>query len=208
MSFNWLDWLIAIILVINTLYGLRCGLIRTLFGILGLIIALFLCINGTPAIAEFLLWLRISGTIAYAGTLLILFIVIYFLVNEIGRHIQAIARESSFKYIDQLGGAFCGLGKGILYTLFLLIPLLGNIFASPAMLKAFENSALLNFGHPIVYYAEPLIQNLLYQGNQTWQSYRKEFETYNTVIDHLRELPDIKISGEQPQELPKLVGYY
>ncbi|MDR2432028.1 MAG: CvpA family protein [Candidatus Margulisbacteria bacterium] len=201
MSFNWLDGLIAIILVINILYGLRRGLIRTLFGMLGLIIALFLCIKGTPAVAELLLWLRISGTAAYAAALILLFIIIYFLVNEIGRHIQALLKESSFRNIDLVGGSLCGLAKGILYTLFLLIPLLGNIFASPALLKAFENSTLLNFGHPIVYYAEPIIQNLLYQGAQTWQEYRQEFEQYNTVIDPVRELPALP-------DLPGYLSYY
>lgn len=190
MSFNWLDGIITIILVINVLYGLRRGLIRTLFGMLGLIIALFLCIQGTPAVAEFLLWLNISNTIAYATALIILFIAVYFLVNEIGRHVQAMAKESSFKSIDHLGGMLCGFIKGILYSLFLLIPLLGNIFASPTMNKAFSSSALINFGYPIVYYAEPIIQNLIHSGNQTWQSYRKDFAAYSTIIDTSRETPN------------------
>ncbi|MDR1997839.1 MAG: CvpA family protein [Candidatus Margulisbacteria bacterium] len=208
MTFNWLDGIIAIILVINTLYGLRRGLIRTLFGMLGLFIALLLCLKGTPAIAELLLWLRLSGTAAYAAALILLFIIIYFLVNEIGRHIQALLKDSGFKPIDQLGGSLCGLLKGIIYTLFLLIPLLGNIFASPALLKAFEDSALLNFGHPLVYYAEPIIQKLLDQGSQTWQEYRLEFEQHNT-LDPVREGYD---SFGKPaaalQALPQAIGYY
>ena len=201
MTFNWVDGLIAIILVINLLYGLRRGLIRTLFGMLGLIIAIYLCFKGTPAVAEILFTLRISGTAAYITALVLLFIFVYFLINEIGRHIQSLLKESDFKTSDKIGGSLCGLIKGILYTLFIIIPLIENIFSSPALLKAFEQSTLLNIGHPLVYYSEPIIQEFYSQGKQTWQTYRQEFNRYDAAIDPVRE-------PEPVRDIPVRVSFY
>jgi uncharacterized membrane protein required for colicin V production len=171
MNFNWLDGLITIILVVNMLYGLRRGLLRTFFGALGALLGLLFCVFGAPATAELLQALKIPGTAAYITALLIIFIIVYFLINEIGRHLQAITKNTALQTLDQVCGLFGGCGKGILYTLFVIFPLWNNIFLSPAMTKTFMESTFVSKGWPLVRFSEPLIQDLFHHAGRNWQKY-------------------------------------
>jgi uncharacterized membrane protein required for colicin V production len=171
MHFNWLDGLLTIILAVNALYGLRRGLLRTIFGALGALLGLLFGIFGAPATAELLQALKIPGTAAYIAALLIIFILVYFLINEIGRHLQAIIKNTALQALDQVCGLFGGFGKGVLYALFVIFPLWNNIFLSPAMTKTFLESALINQGYPLVRFSEPLIQDLFHHASQNWQKY-------------------------------------
>ena len=171
MYFNWLDGLITIILVVNMLYGLRRGLLRTFFGALGVLFGLLFCIFGAPATAELLQAFKIPGTAAYVTALLIIFMLVYFLINEICRHLQAIIKNTALQTLDQVCGLFGGCGKGILYTLFVIFPLWNNIFLSPAMTKTLMESTFVNKGWPLVRFSEPLIQDLFHHASRNWQKY-------------------------------------
>jgi uncharacterized membrane protein required for colicin V production len=171
MHFNWLDGLLTIILVVNMLYGLRRGLLRTFFGALGALLGLLFCIFGAPATAELLQAFKISGTAAYLTALILIFILVYFLINEIGRHLQAIIKKTALQTLDQVCGLFGGFGKGVLYALLLIFPLWNNNFFSPAMTKTLMESALVNKGWPLVRFSEPLIQDLFHHASRSWQKY-------------------------------------
>jgi uncharacterized membrane protein required for colicin V production len=173
MVWNWLDLVILLVLGLNVFNGARRGLVRSLFGLIALILALFVCFKGTPFIAEILRQFNLTGMPIFVTALIVVFLAIYWLVNEVGRHFKILIAESSFQQIDTVGGIALGFSKGILYTLFFLVPILGNIFASPTLMETFETSTLLQVGRPLVYAAEPFVSQVIEQGSQHWQSYQE-----------------------------------
>ncbi|GBR76321.1 colicin V production protein CvpA [Candidatus Termititenax persephonae] len=174
MSFNWVDALIAIILVSNGLYGLRHGWALALFSIVGWVSAFFLCIKAAPAVMELFVNLKMPGQLAYVLSVALLFVVVLLLVNEIGRHLQLMldGQEGGW-FLDKLGGLAFGLLRGVLLVVFLFSLILSNVFFSPTLFKAFEESVLLRYGHPLIYCVEPLVQDLLRQVGRTWQEYKR-----------------------------------
>ena len=171
MNFNWVDILILIILAINGLYGLRHGVARAFFSVVGLAAAFFLCIKAAPAVLELFTNLKMPGQFAYVLAVGLIFTAVVLLVNEVGRHLQLLTRgQEGSRFLDKLGGLFCGLCKGVLYVVFLFSLILSNLFFFPALSKAFGESLLIKYAYPLVYYAEPFVQDLLRQAGATWQS--------------------------------------
>lgn len=173
MTWNWLDLVILLVLGVNIFNGARRGMIRSFFGLIALILALFVCFKGTPFIVEMLRQFQLTGMPAFVTALIIVFLLLYWMVNEVGKHFKDLISESSFQQFDTLGGVLLGFAKGILYTLFFLVPVLGNIFASPTLMETFETSMLLQTGRPLVYAAEPMVEQVIAQGTQQWQDYQE-----------------------------------
>lgn len=173
MTWNWLDLVIFLVIGLNVFNGARRGLVRSLFGLIALLFSLFVCFKGTPVIVEALKQFHIGGLPAFITAMIVVFFALYWMVSEVGKHFKGLIAGSSFQKIDVAGGLAIGFTKGVVYTLFLLVPLLGNIFASPTLMETFEGSLLLQTGRPLVYAAEPLIEQVIAQGSQQWQTYQE-----------------------------------
>lgn len=199
MTWNWLDLVIALLLGLNVFNGSRRGLVRSFFGLIALILALFVCFEGTPFIVELLRQFHLTSMPAFVTALIVVFLVLYWLVNELGKHCKMLIAESSFQQFDTVGGIVLGFCKGVVYTLFLLVPVLGTIFTSPTLMETFEKSTLLHTGRPLVYMAEPFVEQVITQGTQQWQTYQ---ETIPKMLEH-----DERWHGAEPETAEPLTNY-
>jgi uncharacterized membrane protein required for colicin V production len=186
---------------------LRRGLLRTFFGALGTLLGLLFCTFGSPATAELLQAFKISGTAAYVTALILIFLIVYFLINEIGRHLQAIIKNTALQTLDQVCGLFGGFGKGVMYALLLIFPLWNNIFFSPTMTKTLMESTLVNKGWPLVRFSEPLIQDLFHYAGRNWQKYHSSLPKRGAIAPPPNLLETISAPASLLPEYKSLIYY-
>ena len=101
MTWNWIDVVILLIVGLNAFNGVRRGMVRSFFGLIGLVLGLFVCLKGTPFIVEMLRQFNLSGMPIFVTAVIIIFVIIYWLVSEIGKQFKALIAESSFQQFDE-----------------------------------------------------------------------------------------------------------
>jgi len=109
---NWLDILIAIILVISIIMGIKTGLIKTVLSLAGLIVGIFLAGRFYVTLGEKLTFLpdKAAEILAYILILLVVMIFASILAAVLGKIISAIM----LGWVNRLGGAIIGLCLGSL----------------------------------------------------------------------------------------------
>lgn len=105
---NWLDIVIAIILVINVFVGLRAGLIKMVISLVGLVLAIFLAGHYYQALADRLTFIssdRAAGIVAYV----LILVVVMIAASLIAWLLSKIASIVMLGWLNHLGGAALGL---------------------------------------------------------------------------------------------------
>ena len=110
---NWIDIILVIILLILAVHGLMIGIIRSVFDIVGIIIAYVFAVSfsgmlGMPRFIAFLL----------------IFIVIVVGVHILGRIISKVIRKTPLGAIDRVLGGLLGLAKALVICFVFLLVLL------------------------------------------------------------------------------------
>ncbi len=108
MTWNWLDIVIGIILIIALLIGLKTGLIRTIISFAGLILAIFLAGRFYVAFAGVLKFIP-SDQAARIVAYIIIFIVVMALAAIVAWILTKIASAIMLGWLNYLGGAIFGL---------------------------------------------------------------------------------------------------
>ena len=105
---NWLDIIIAIILVVNIFVGLRAGLIRMVVSLIGLILAIFLAGHYYQALADRLTFItsdRVAGIAAY----IVILVLVMILAAGVAWILSKVASLVMLGWLNHLGGAVLGL---------------------------------------------------------------------------------------------------
>ena len=105
---NWLDIVIAIILVINLFVGLRAGLIKMVISFAGLILGIFLAGRYYQALGDKLTFIssdKVAGIVAYVIILIVVMIVAAIIAWLLSKLVSAIM----LGWLNHLGGAIFGL---------------------------------------------------------------------------------------------------
>ncbi len=105
---NWLDIIIAIILVINIFTGLRTGLVRTVISFAGLIFGIFLAgryYHSLAARITFIASEKATDVSAYVIILIIVLIAAMIVAWLVGKVVSA----TPLGWLDHVGGAVFGL---------------------------------------------------------------------------------------------------
>ncbi len=116
---NWLDILIAILIVVSVFGGLKAGIIKVLFTIAGLIIGVVLAGNYSEAIGDKLTFIsnpKVAGILAFIiimAVVMIGFSIVAFVVKKI-------ASAVLLGWVNHLGGAVFGLLLGMIFVAALL----------------------------------------------------------------------------------------
>jgi membrane protein required for colicin V production len=171
VSITWLDLIIAIILVINALNGLKVGFIRSLFSILAIAAGVYVCINAGPALADVLVKASVPGLVAYIIVILIVFVLIYLIVYELGKHVQALILETPLSGLDRTAGVLAGCAKGIIYCAIVLTPLTPTIMGNTALSDTYQSSSLIMYGQPILRQMQPLMTTLTSEVTSRWSMF-------------------------------------
>lgn len=154
---NYLDIIIAVILVAFGIGGLRKGIITEAATLLGLGLGLYGAFHFSDFTANKLVqWIEINPKYLHIIAFIVTFIVVAIVVNLIGKIIAKVVKELNLGFIDKLGGFVFGIVEGVLICSLLLMLL--NIFNINGIIKdkAKEESKL----YPWVERAVPYV----YQG--------------------------------------------
>ena len=111
---NWLDILIAILIVVSIVGGLKAGIIKVLFTIAGLIIGVVLAGNCSGALADKLGFISDSRTAGIVAFILIM-LVVMIVAAVLAFVIRKIASAVLLGWVNHLGGAVLGLLLGMIF---------------------------------------------------------------------------------------------
>ncbi len=170
---NWLDLLLLLILAINLLNGLRRGLIRSVFGLVAIVVSLFIAIKGASLGGAILQQINVPEPLASWLGFIILLLALHFLINFLGSVLHDVARYSFFMPANYLGGLLLGFLKGIVIILFIVVPIIENPFVSTVAQETLERSTILALGQPLIISYSPFIMEVLQKNTAQWQEKNK-----------------------------------
>ena len=154
---NYIDIVIAVILVAFGIGGLRKGIIIEAATLLGLVLGLFGAFHFSDFTANKLLqWVEINPKYLNLIAFIVTFIVVAIVVNLLGRLIAKLVKSLNLGFIDKLGGFIFGLGKGLLICSLMIM--LFNAFNLAGVVK--EKTKQESLLYPIVEKTVPYV----YQG--------------------------------------------
>jgi membrane protein required for colicin V production len=111
---NWLDIVIAIVLVIGVVMGLKAGLIKMVISLAGLILAIFLAGRFYVALADKLAFIS-SDQVARIAAYIIIFVVIMIIAAILAWILTKLASAILLGWINRLVGAVIGLIIGAIF---------------------------------------------------------------------------------------------
>lgn len=115
MTMNYIDIVIAILLVVFGLGGWRKGIITEAATLLGLGIGLYGAFHFSDFTAERLVeYVEVDPKYLNIIAFVVTFIVLAILVNLLGRLVSKVVRTINLGFVDRLGGFLFGIAKGLL----------------------------------------------------------------------------------------------
>ena len=113
-DFNWLDAAILIFIFISLLIGLKAGLIKSVFTVVGLIAGLFLAVKYYNFPGSLIAgWISMPRLAADTAGFLAIFLFTAVIVHALGYTAAAVTRFQPLKLLDRLGGLTVGLLLGL-----------------------------------------------------------------------------------------------
>lgn len=112
---NYLDIIIAVLLLLFAIKGFRNGIIRETFSLAGFVIGIFGAIKLSNTVGE-----KLANTIELSPELLsiisfiLVFVILTIVIELIGKLISNLVQALSLGFIDKLGGILLGIAKGLL----------------------------------------------------------------------------------------------
>jgi membrane protein required for colicin V production len=125
---NWVDFFIAVVVVIAVAIGYKKGLFKSIATFLGLIVANIISINYADWLAITIEGIfNLSPSIRYVFCYLVIFILCLLLFRVLGHYFYKMVRLTPLKYPDYLGGSIFGMLKGIvilsmIFIMFIFFP--------------------------------------------------------------------------------------
>lgn len=154
---NYVDIIIAVVLVAFGVGGLRKGIITEAATLLGLGFGLYGAFHFSDFTADKLLqWVEINPKYLNLISFIVTFLVVAILVNLLGRIVTKIVKSLNLGFIDKLGGFLFGIAKGVLICSLLVMLL--NVFKMNGIIK--EKTKEESLFYPWVEKAVPYV----YQG--------------------------------------------
>lgn len=154
---NYVDIIIAVVLVAFGIGGLRKGIITEAATLLGLGLGLYGAFHFSDYTADRLLqWVEINPKYLNLISFIVTFIVVAILVNLLGRIVTKIVKSLNLGFIDKIGGFVFGIAKGILICS--LLVMLVNVLRMNGIIK--EKTKQESLLYPWIERAVPYV----YQG--------------------------------------------
>lgn len=112
---NYIDIIIAVVLVVFGIAGLRKGIISEVATLLGLVLGLFGAFKFSDFTAEKVVqYISIDPKYLNTVAFVLTFIVVAVLVNLLGRLMAKLVQAINLGFIDKIGGFVVGVAKGLL----------------------------------------------------------------------------------------------
>jgi membrane protein required for colicin V production len=121
---NWLDWLLALIVVFSVLSGASEGFVRGLVGLASLVVGLIVAAEGYHALGAWLGSFISSSDVAHAVAFLLLFLVVIIVGSLIAGVIQRVLKDVGLSWFDRLLGLFFGVIRGVIVDAVVIMAML------------------------------------------------------------------------------------
>jgi membrane protein required for colicin V production len=119
---NWVDIVVALILLFFFITGARKGFIREVTGLLAIIIAFLIGVSGAPIWSTILVdRLNFPPSVATLVAFFLLFLLVFILIRALGTLLCKVVRATPLDVLDRLGGSFIGVLKGALVISLILV---------------------------------------------------------------------------------------
>lgn len=151
---NWLDWILLIMLGFSIIMGLKNGLVKTAFGIAGMVVGITLASRYYGLLAPGLAFIP-QENLAKAAAFLIIAAVISLVANILGSIFRKVVSMLTLGWIDRLSGAVLALALGAVSS--------GVILALLVKFSLFgmQNTISQSWLATLVLKTYPLVKNLL-----------------------------------------------
>lgn len=137
---NWLDIILAIILVIAAVGGLRSGLISQAFGIAGLLLGIWL---GYRFSARLAVWFDMAAGWANFVSFIVILVAVILVSWLVGSLVRKVFRMTGFGILDNIGGLILGVVKvGLIMSLLLNLFVKFNDEVKAVNPRVFRESAI------------------------------------------------------------------
>lgn len=154
---NYLDIIIAVLLIVFGIDGLRKGIIIEVATLLALFVGLYGAFHFSDFTAGKLIELvEIDPKYLHVISFVVTFVVLAVLVYLLGRLVKKLVKAISLGFLDKIGGFIVGLAKGVLVCS-LLVMLLNVVNMNDVVKKETRDASLL---YPYVEKTVPYV----YQG--------------------------------------------
>jgi membrane protein required for colicin V production len=121
---NWLDWILALIVVASALSGASEGFVRGLVGLVSLFVGLIVAAEGYRGLGARLGAFIHSADIAQGVAFLFLFLLVLAVGSLIAGFVQRLLRKAGLSWFDRLLGLFFGLIRGVIVDAVVLMGML------------------------------------------------------------------------------------
>jgi membrane protein required for colicin V production len=119
---NWVDIIIAVILVIGLARGFANGFVRGLFGLAALVLGIVIAAGNYEQVQDVMLSsLPVAGVMQSILAFMIVFVIVLLLVSIVGRLISKALKLASLGWLDRLAGAVLGVFMSCLFIAVLLL---------------------------------------------------------------------------------------
>jgi len=119
---NWVDIVVALILLFFFIAGARKGFILEITGLIGIIGAFLLGVAGAPIWSGIMVdRLKFPPSLATLVAFILIFILVFILIRALGNLLFKMVRATPLDALDRLGGSFVGILKGALVVSLVLI---------------------------------------------------------------------------------------
>lgn len=125
---NWVDFFIAVVLLITIGIGFKQGLFRSIFTLLGLIVATIVTFTYADWLAiQIEGMFNIAPSLRYVFCFVALFLVMVAVLKIISNFFYKMARLTPLKYPDMIGGGLFGMFRGVvilsmIFLMFIFFP--------------------------------------------------------------------------------------
>jgi membrane protein required for colicin V production len=130
---NWLDWVLALIVLFSVLGGAHEGFVRGLIGLASLVAGLAVAAAGYHGLGNALsTWIH-SQEVAYGVAFLVLFMLIVIAGAIISAIAAKLVKEAGIRWLDRLLGLAFGLLRGLIADAIVIMVMLAFALAPTAI---------------------------------------------------------------------------
>jgi len=116
-SLNWVDVVLAVVIAGNCALGLKRGLLREAFNLLGIGLGLFAGFRCYEALGWNIEgWLEAKPAVANLVAFLVIFLGIAFVTSYVGHLLRKGAKKLFLGWLDWLGGGVFGFARGLIFA--------------------------------------------------------------------------------------------
>ncbi len=165
-DFNYFDWFLILMTAFSMVMAFRKGLVRAIFGLLGLIAGFQFATWYYRDVGEWVMASRLKVSLPTARIIAFVLIVIVLsvLLDLAGRLIQKLLRTVGLGWFDRLLGLAFGFARGCLVALAILMLTAALAPQSGALTKSELTPYLFAVAHDVSFLVPQYVQGLMVDG--------------------------------------------